>query len=318
MSLEHWEHYYRGGALVSCPTSDERNYTQEVRDAWSEFFSGLPDGARILDIGCGNGPLSLIAQAAAAESNRHFEIDAVDLAEIDPPADVPDGESIFAGIRFHAGVSTEALPFDDASMDAVCGQYILEYTEENETLMEIARVLKPQGRCQLIVHHDESLIVGNARESLDHAEFVLQELKVLRRLRRYLESLRESPARMARAKAELLDAGRQLKAAAGKTENPLFLVYVMNSVNSLLRHQASLGRGEMLRHINRLERELKDWVCRLNDLNAGARSRAEMAKTAALMEGVGFEHVELAEQFQETDRLVGWRLNSRRSGRVRA
>ena len=85
LSLEQWETYYRGGAISTCPTARDGGYDLEVREAWVEFFTPLPDGARILDIGTGNGVVPLIAADTAAALGRRWEIHGADLAQIDPP-----------------------------------------------------------------------------------------------------------------------------------------------------------------------------------------------------------------------------------------
>ena len=312
MNLDHWESYYRGGALVSCPTSAEPNYSAAVRAAWDRFFRQLPDGSRILDIGCGNGPLALIAKETATELSRSFEIDAVDFAAIDPAANVPDGEKIFRGIRFHSRVNIEDLPFESSSFDAVCGQYIIEYTDSPVSLAEAARVLRPAGKCQLIVHHCDSIVVRNARESLQQADLALHELQILRLFRRYCQMLEESPRKAGAAEKAFFDAGARMGVAAGDSSNPLFLEFVINSVRSLLKHRSRLGRDALLEQTNRLERDLDNWVRRLHDLVSGAQSEDDMATMISEAENRGFEAVELALQMQDADTLVGWRLNMRR------
>lgn len=313
MKLDHWESYYRGGAIVSCPTGPDPNYSLEVRDTWVRFFGALPDGARILDIGCGNGPLVLIARETAAELSRSFEIDAVDLADIDPVANVPDGRNLFDGVRFHARVGTEDLPFDTASFDAVCGQYIVEYTDVPETLREAARVLRPGGRCQLILHHVDSIVVRNARESLRQADMTLNELRLLRRFRRYCDMLAKSPQKAGPAEKAFFDAGARMREAAEASTNPLFLEFVINAIKSLLKNRSRVSQGEHLKETNRLERELKNWVRRLEDLVSGAQTKDDMKRMMSQARDAGFRSIELKAQLQDTDTLVGWRLNMKRA-----
>lgn len=311
MTLEHWASYYRGGAIVSCPTAADPNYTMEIRDAWASFFSALSNRARILDLGTGNGPVALIAKETAADLSHNFTIDAVDFAEIDPPRNVPDGESLFEGIRFHSGVSTEALPFDNSSIDAVSGQYILEYTDVTKTIGETERVLVPGGRCQFILHHGDSLIVKNAAESLRHADLALRDKQVVRKFRRYCEA--DSPRKAEAAKNKLFAVGAELQATATNSENPLFLQFLIDSVNKLLQHQLQLGRGEMLRQTDRLERELKHWVLRLKDLAAAAQSSDDMEAIVKLAADRRFHDVSYVQQLQDKDKLVGWRLSMTKS-----
>jgi ubiquinone/menaquinone biosynthesis C-methylase UbiE len=154
LSLEHWEAYYRTGALATCPTTPEGGYDQEVRDAWVEFFTDLPETASVLDIGTGNGVVPLIALETETTLGRRYEIHATDLARIDPKRNLRDGQKRLAGIEFHAGVATERLPFESSSFDAVSGHYALEYTQIDAAFAEIFRVFErvPQ------MHADEELV----------------------------------------------------------------------------------------------------------------------------------------------------------------
>ena len=108
MSVEHWEAYYRGGAISTCPIGLDANYTLDIRDAWVEFFAYFPSGARILDVGTGNGAVALIARDAATAAGTQLEIHGSDLALIDPPRQVRGGETMFGGITFHPGVATRS------------------------------------------------------------------------------------------------------------------------------------------------------------------------------------------------------------------
>lgn len=312
MGTEHWESYYRGGALVSCPTNPEPYYTMEVRDAWVGFFSLLGDGDRVLDLGTGNGPVALIASETAADSGFELHIDGVDLADIDPAKYVPDGERLLRGIHFHGGVSTEALPFDEASFAAVSGQYIVEYTDAAKTLAEALRVLEPGGRCQFILHHSDSLIVRNGIESLRQAELVHSETRTMRKFRRYCELAAESPRRAESARRQLMAAGERLQREADRSANPLLLQFVIDSIVKLLRNRSRLGRGELLKQTNLVERELKNWVRRLRDLVSSALSQEDIEGLARIAGECGFADVLFEIQTQGGDKLVGWRMTLRR------
>lgn len=312
MTVEHWENYYRGGALVSCPLSAEPNYTKEVREAWVDFFSALPDGARILDLGTGNGPIALIAKETAATLSRTFRIDAVDLADIDPPAHVENGESLFDGIRFHARVRTEDLPFADASMDAISGQYVLEYTDVGQSLNEIVRVLAPGGRCRFILHHRDSAVVLNALESLQHAKLAIHDLKLLRKLERFCETSAVSAAAAEPARRAMLDAGLTIGETAKRAANPMFLNYLLSSVGTLLQAKSRLSQGELVRQQMRFEREIRSWIRRLEDLTAASLSEDDLRSLIDTARGLGLCDIEYRPQMQDVDQLIGWRLTMSR------
>lgn len=312
LSLEHWETYYRGGALATCPTNAEGGYDLELRDAWVEFFTALPEGAKILDVGTGNGVVALIAKETAAELGRHYEIHGVDLARIDPPQQLSKGAERLADIRFHAGIAMEQLPFEPGSFDAVTGHYALEYAHVDDALVEIHRVLRPAGRARFILHHRESVLVQNARRSLRHAEMVLKETKIYRLLRRHIEAERKSRAASRNTWRELNLAAEFLQEHLRDTGGALILGVTLDAVQKLLSVRSQLTAVALEREISRVEGELRASVRRLHDLVDHAQRDVDMADIEALAADAGFKVLERVEQFHGGDNLVGWRLTIER------
>jgi ubiquinone/menaquinone biosynthesis C-methylase UbiE len=313
-SLRHWESYYRGGALASCPLGPGMDYTQELREVWVEFFSVLPDGARILDVGTGNGAIALIASQAAAAAGRTFEIHGSDLARIDPVRDVANGASLFRGIRFHAAIATEQLPFESESFDAVSGQYALEYTEPSRSLPEIRRMLRAGGRAQFVLHHADSAVARNARESLAQSALVLTETNILRLLRRWLDAERRAPAAARKSRGDLAAAMRTLARAAAQTANALTLSVTLDGVQKLAAARRVLTPGALEREIDRFEDDLRSAARRLKDLVRSGQSPAAMEELAQQAERAGFRVQSCTPQLHGGN-LVGWRLRlSRHDG----
>lgn len=308
MSVQHWESYYRGGALVSAPLDVEPNYTKEVRDAWVAFFSDLDGSARILDVGTGNGPIPLIAKEVRDAGSTSFDIHGADLARIDPIANVEDGAELFDGITFHSETPCEELPFDDDNVDAVTGQYVIEYTDIERALSEIFRILKPEGRCQFIIHHDESVVVCNARESLAHADLAVHELKMLRKLRRFCVPDSDSPATIESARQAMIDVGQRLADELRRTSNPIFLDYLLRSSAQLFQLRLTATQGALLQYLKRLDDDVRNWTRRLQDLESGALTEGAMQSLAQTATTAGFTDVSFVPQYQDGDQLVGWLL----------
>ena len=308
MSLEHWEAYYRGGLLATCPTDAGGGYDRELREAWVEFFAGLPDGARVLDVGTGNGAVALIASETAAATGRRFEIHGTDLALIDPPRHVPDGARRFAGVRFHPRIATERLPFEPASIDAVSGQYALEYAAVPAALAEIARVLRPGGRARFILHHAESVLARNAHASLEQAQLVLRETKVYARLRRHLAAERESPAAAGRTWQDLGAAATRLQQALAAAPGALVLRVTLDAVQKLLAARQQLPTAALDREVDRVESDLRASVRRLVDLVERARGEDDMQAIEREAAAAGLAVEERCRQLHGGDNLVGWRL----------
>ncbi|MCC1492360.1 bifunctional 2-polyprenyl-6-hydroxyphenol methylase/3-demethylubiquinol 3-O-methyltransferase UbiG [Cognatishimia sp. F0-27] len=97
-------------------------------------------GKRVLDLGCAGG---FMAEALAARGAQ--------VTGIDPAAEALEAARAHAAsegldIRYDKGVG-EALPYEDGVFDAVVCVDVLEHVADlDQTLAEVARVLKPGGR----------------------------------------------------------------------------------------------------------------------------------------------------------------------------
>ena len=314
LSLEQWETYYRGGAISTCPTARDGGYDLEVRDAWVEFFTPLPDGARILDIGTGNGVIPLIAADTAAALGRRWEIHGADLARIDPPRHVPDGARRFAGIQFHPGVDTAKLPFESASFDAVSGHYALEYADTAAALAQVHRVLKPGGRAQFVIHHAGSALLRSAHLSLREAAWLLGEAKIYRRVHKLVTMDQLSPSAKVAAE-ELRGIIQQLKAAvehARRSGAGRVLDVALDATQKLLAMRQRVSPAKTGIEVERAEQDMRASVRRLNDLVAHARSDEAMAAIEAQARAAGFTDVSREPLHHAGANLVGWRLSLRR------
>lgn len=317
MDAHHWEQYYRSGALVTGPAGRDGGYDQELRERWVELFAPLPDGASVLDIATGNGAVPYIARQLAREAGRQWRIVGIDQAAIDPLAHVPDGATRLAGIEFMGGVAAEALPFEDASFDAISGQYALEYTDRSKTLAEMARVCKPGARVAFVLHHADSVLLHNARLSLAQAQFVLVDCKIYRKLKRVVSMVNEPESAVRKATDELRAAIGALKAAVDKASGlstALVLEAALDAVPKLLAVRQGMTPAEAEREVGKVESELRAMVHRLQDLLEHALDEPAAHELAQALERAGFEQRVLEPQRHGGAQLVGWFLGARRRG----
>jgi ubiquinone/menaquinone biosynthesis C-methylase UbiE len=306
LSLTQWESYYQGGRLAACPTGQDPNYTLELHDVWTEFFGGLADAARLLDIGTGNGAIALIARQTADNLRRTYEIHGADLAQINPNRDMADGARLFAGITFHPGVAAEKLPFEAESFSAVSGQYALEYTDTGQSLAQVLRVLKPGGAAQFVMHHADSLIVERAQASLRHADAVLMDTKVHRKLRRFLDAEHRSRDAAHRAWDDLATALATLRSSGRADLDRLVIDVTLDAIPKLLDSRRNLSRTALDREIDSVENDLRNSVRRLHDLIGAAISSSAMLEYAQLATSLGFVDVKYRPLYHARCALVGW------------
>lgn len=108
-------------------------------------LAGDVSGRRILDAGCGSGPLSAALREEGALVTG-FDVSAamIDLAR----------ERLGDDADLRVADLTERLPFADAEFDDVVASLVLHYLEDwAGPLTELRRVLKPGGRLILSVNH---------------------------------------------------------------------------------------------------------------------------------------------------------------------
>lgn len=176
-----WSRLWRHGTLHSCATGISGNYDGAIAAFWQRQFGGLPAGARVVDIGTGNGALLLLADDVARRRGTVLDLHGIDVARIDPARDVPGGAQRFAGIRFHPETPAQQLPFADGSVDLVCSQFGFEYAPRDAAVREAGRVLSQAGRLALLVHSHDSVVARTSGPQRRGCAFLLRDCDVLQR-----------------------------------------------------------------------------------------------------------------------------------------
>lgn len=168
-----WSDYWLSGELHSIPGTYADNYGGETARFWATIFARLGAGAHVLDIGTGNGAIpKLILEQIPATS---VAIDAIDAATIAPSWLDSLPAATRARVKFHGQVQAERMPFTDARFDLVVSQYGLEYSDWTQSLPELCRTLKSEGKIALVVHHPDSSLVRVARAEWAHADWLLRQ-----------------------------------------------------------------------------------------------------------------------------------------------
>lgn len=99
-------------------------------------LSGLPPGARVVDLGCGSGVFTNVLH------QRGYRSSGVDLS----PSLLAIARAKFSGIEFLEG-DIERLPFADASFDGVLLSGVLHHLpERSRCAAEVFRILRPGGK----------------------------------------------------------------------------------------------------------------------------------------------------------------------------
>lgn len=313
MSVDHWQDFLRSGALTSCPTTSVGTYDKELEFGWKKFFETISPGARVLDIGTGNGPILLIAKRVSQESGRNLELHGADRAAIDPPRFVRGSVGQFDGIIFHPRCPTESLNFESESFDVVTGQYALEYGVSRKSVHEIARVMKPYACARFVVHHELSAVVENARAAIKDANWITKDLKVYRRLQQFLHLERTRSKEADRAFARLEETGQQMLQALEATPHSHVLRVTINAVQNLLDFRRNANPTALTEEVKAKQQSLESAVSRMRDLLEHACNQDKIEFLESYARRAGLEVVARSLQHHE-ENLIGWVLEWRRTG----
>src|SRR3569832_1381325 len=171
---EAWDRFWTRDQKVAgggCLPSGQNLVDQVQRECWREFARDLPRGAKMLDLGTGDGRV----MRWLAEIRSDLKLLGVDQAPRLPPAP--------KHTRSRGDVDIAALPFGDASFDAVTSQFGFEYADTAAAADELARVLRSGGRFQLIVHHAGGPIVSHNAARLEGLIWAARDSGLIARAR---------------------------------------------------------------------------------------------------------------------------------------
>ena len=310
MTHPQWEDYWRTGSVVSCPTDSAGGCTGHLKAVWERFFEALPEGARVLDIGTGNGAVPLIALDVARRRSVTLDVHGIDLARIEPRRYVPDGVRLFEGAVFHGGVAAEAMPFAGGCFAAVSGQYALEYAQRETVLREVRRVMAVSAPARFVLHHASSIVVHNARESLLHAREFEDRAAAFADLREFVAAERRDAARAARLYARMTERMQHLHRLAAESKGSNLLAGVLlPALGNLFERRQQMSAAGFAAAVDATHRAFKATERRLRDLVDAAVDEAAMRRLADQARGSGFRDVQFAPMWQDAESLVGWRLD---------
>lgn len=321
-----WDRYWAYGNLHSFSQVTHGNYGGGIAAFWQERFEALPDGACIVDVATGNGAVALLALDTAAATGRTFTVHGTDLAAIDPVTRVSDGDARerLARIHFHPRTPAESLPFADATVDLVCSQFGLEYSDTARSIPELARVLRTGGRAAMILHHGDSSFVRSARDEARGIDYVLDDARVYLKTRNFLRALAETrsprsgssgalPPKAAKKRRALDEAIHSIQAAARGQSNPRVFLGPLNYVQEVLAMIGKVGPNEALGWLEEARQRVVSMRQRLADMQAAACTEEDIATIEEQLDAARFTAVGTAVFEDENGAVAGWRVEAERA-----
>ncbi|MBL8630881.1 MAG: class I SAM-dependent methyltransferase [Rhodospirillaceae bacterium] len=171
-----WDSYWHDSRIFSTVAESSPQAEATLEAHWAEFFNELPNGAAILDLGCGNGHVCLMAARASEATGKHFRIFGVDSAAIDPVKFVPK-EELLKTVEFKGQVPMEVLPYQSGQFDAVVSQYGMEFGDSRAPA-EAVRVMKRGAKFCAIMFAANTAPVVQVASKMRQSQFLLNGTKL--------------------------------------------------------------------------------------------------------------------------------------------
>jgi ubiquinone/menaquinone biosynthesis C-methylase UbiE len=267
---EHWDRFWTadGRTGSGClPGADPLERVQ--REIWNEFAGTLPRGARVLDLGTGDGRV----MGWLLERRRDLKPTGIDYARQLPPPP--------RGAKSRAGISIEHVPFPDASFDAVTSQFGFEYGDIAAAAHELLRLLRPQGRFRLLVHHSSSPIVSHNLARAEGLKWASEQSGAVDKARGLVRAraIANVPT-PASFREQVAEARARFGAGSGAEEFSLALLQTLDGSRGAPAQQVLLAIAE-------LEQLAKDERARIAALGKAAADSDRIAEIVALLSETG-------------------------------
>lgn len=158
-----WSLFWRQGHSTTFGDYFKQGYAGPVADWWHSKLTTLPTGSVVLELGCGNCSL-LPAMISSGIKGKYI---GVDLARVRLSAVSEQGlpESGIE-VSLHSETPAENVPEADASIGLVASVFGIEYSDLDQSLPEVLRLLKPGGQFCALLHHDASVVTSMSRRAI--------------------------------------------------------------------------------------------------------------------------------------------------------
>ena len=173
-----WDSYWQDNRVLTAGPDANPDIAANFDGLWTRAAAALPDGARILDLACGNGCVALIAARAFQSAGRSCTIDGIDAADIDPKRYLTKDQELLARITFHAKTPMEKLPFEAKTFDAIFSQFGIEFGDLAKSSSEVGRTLKSGGVIMMLTLAAGTALVQQLDRKARQSRHILANTKL--------------------------------------------------------------------------------------------------------------------------------------------
>ena len=324
LSRDEWSEFWKNDTLTTFLGTFGRNYDGEIKAYWDNCFSKLPNNAKIIDLATGNGALALLAMQYSKAHANDFSVTGIDFANINPnqiPSLSTDEKKLIESIEFLSNSNIEQTNLAEKSYDCAISQYGIEYSNLEKTIPELKRILKPNALFSVIVHHTDSKIIKQSRESLQQIDICCKDsnleallLEIIKNFSKansqaeFAELIQSEKLKKLRSDYNL--AIREIASKAEAFENKWVTDFVLSSFSKILGLAPDISLTEKLKNIESIHTELEIYTKRTEDLLAAALNEEHFTLFEELLLTNGFKNIQTAPQYYKGSDLIGFTITA--------
>jgi len=305
----HWSEFWKQGHATTFGPYYKEGYRGVIGDWWEVLLAQMQPGESVLDLGCGNAALLV----NLLEKNNQIRYLGLDLAEvrISPVAQVQVKNLVYPPQLF-SNCPAEKIPLENASIDAVVSVFGIEYSQCELTLGEVSRVLKNEGRLDLLVHHSESNVTRMSKKAVD--EYKEEEIEsLLQALQTIHQVIVSDGVKGLKASAVAENSRSLVNSLASKYLNDTDLQTANGTMFEFLNHALQffklIQKSEQDRSdfITNLRVEFQAYKGRFQEMVSVAKDESGIHEFQGLCKQAGMEVLECKEIYDEKG-LLAWQL----------
>lgn len=307
MTYKHWDDFWSQGFITTFGETLSENYTGELRVFWENLFSSVKDEQIILDLATGNGAIACIAADVTSRHGKLVSILASDVAKIsDDIKSRQETKILRSSIKFFSKTPCEKLPFAQNQINLATSQFGIEYSDWNQSLREIFRILKPGASAHFICHHESSSIVKSSMSEIEIYDSALKKHDIFSAATEFVQNFDSSDReKSARSSQHLNKVVNEFRLEF--QEQPLCSAIIAEIAESMKRLR-SIGAKATLDHLTRATIEFESARARLKDMKSAALGAKDIENVLKISESEGFSFA-TQKEFRHLSEVIGVHLH---------
>ena len=298
---ELWTGYWQSGRIDTGMGAPTDNGKDGFSAFWQMLVGELPDDARIIDLGTGNGAVPRHLNRAAKCLGKTISIIGIDAASIDPTRTLGMDADGLAGVTFIGDTDLTKTGFGDGSFQGATSQFAIEHAEAGKAVPELLRILDSGAPFQLLLLHASSPLVLSFVRQIGEIDTLMADDGLVPAMRHVLEE----PS--TRATDALEKAGRMHMERYGENLSPI--AEEVFAAVAILINSADVPLPVRRQAASRMDMRLKDEQARLHQLACAAMDENAAHDLRDLFQTAGAAGLALERMYDEDERTVlGWAL----------